>query len=138
MNPQRFFIPGYMGMRNVPLSNPAIGFLNSAPRGTGFFSKITNSIRSINWGGILNNANKTLNVVNQAIPLVRQAGPMVNNMRSILRIAKAFGSETTNKSNRKHFNNNLNTNNDTQNINNNDNLITKKEVIDDNSPNFFV
>lgn len=134
MNPGRFYMPNYIGMRNIPVSNSMLGIANSNPRGIGLFSKITNGIRSVNWGGLLTNANKTLNVVNQAIPLVRQAGPMVNNMKSMLRIAKAFGSETT-------YNNSHNKSNNFQRssgTNYNNDYVTKKEVQNDNSPNFFV
>lgn len=177
MNPNRFFIPGYMGMTNNMMSaspmirmasntmaNPVgrMAGIGSTTRGMGLFSRITNGIRSVNWSGLLNNANKTLNVVNQAIPLVRQAGPMVNNMRSMMKIAKAFGSETNgsrrNNGNNMNINNgnNLNSKNINSNINNNfsnnsDNNIDKKndgytngdskekkEVQNSNSPNFFV
>lgn len=134
MNPGRFYMPNYIGMRNIPVSNSMLGIANSSPRGIGLFNKITNGIRSVNWGGLLTNANKTLNVVNQAIPLVRQAGPMVNNMKSMFRIAKAFGSETTNNVGIKKSNvpqpNVINTNSD---------FITKKEEKDNsNAPSFFV
>lgn len=156
MNPGRFYMPGYMGMTNGSIMSPMMRMANSsmspimrmansAPRSMGLFSRITNGIRSINWSGLLNGANKTLNVVNQAIPLVRQAGPMVNNMKSMMRIAKAFGSETnTFNSNKKNINNSLKTNDSS--INNlslddsydKKNLVQKKEVNDDNYPNFFV
>lgn len=85
MYPERFIIPNYM--YTYPMRTP------------GLFSRIFTGIRGFNWQGLLTNANKTLNVVNQTIPLVRQAGPMFNNMRSMLRLAKAFGSETTNNKN---------------------------------------
>lgn len=140
MNPGRFYIPNYMGIRSIPFStssmSPMIGMSNSVSRNAGIFSKITNGIRSVNWGGFLNNANKTLNFVNQAIPLVRQAGPMVNNMKSMLRIAKAFGSETTSNSISRKNKDTEQTNNKT--INSNKISTAKKEVEIDNSPNFFV
>lgn len=145
MNPGRFYMPAYMGMRSVPISNSMLGFANSTPKRIGIFSKITNGIRSVNWSGLLTNANKTLNVVNQAIPLVRQAGPMVNNMKSMLRVAKAFGNETTFNNKKITYNNNINTivnkNNNLNNYINNDKssfLIQKKEVQNDNAPNFFI
>lgn len=161
MNPNRFFMPGYMGMANNAITSPMMRMTNNAiinpmirmagatTRGMGLFSRITNSIRSINWGSLLNNANKTLDVVNQAIPLVRQAGPMVSNMRSMLRIAKAFGSETTDTrtSNNRNISSNL-ANNINSNSNNNvvnnvinsdtEDLVQKKEELNSNSPNFFV
>lgn len=144
MNPGRFYTPGYMGMRTIPMSNSMLGITNSAPRGLGLFSRIANGIRSINWSGLLTNANKTLDVVNQAIPLVRQAGPMVNNMKSMLRIAKAFGSETT-TSNKNVSRNNIsrNVNNTIVNSNNNSSSsdkisVQKKEAENDSAPNFFI
>lgn len=82
MYPQRFFIPNYM--YTYPARTP------------GLFRRIFTGIRGFNWQSLLTNANKTLNVVNQTIPLVRQAGPMFNNMKSMIRLAKAFGTETTN------------------------------------------
>lgn len=152
MNPGRFYMPGYMGMGNSSIISPMMRMANYAPRGMGLFSRITSSIRSVNWSGLLNGANKTLNVVNQAIPLVRQAGPMVNNMRSMLRIAKAFGSETVKtNSNNGNLNNKLgnngtntsisnrhNVNSIYNNTDNDENLVRKKEVYEDNYPNFFV
>lgn len=144
MNPGRFYMPGYMGMANN-YTAPMFRMANATPRGIGLFSRITNGIRSVNWGNLLNNANKTLNVVNQTIPLVRQAGPMVNNMKSMLRIAKAFGRETGRNNNRNINNNYKNDNviNDSSkstinNSYNNENSIQKKEVSDDNYPNFFI
>ena len=134
MNPGRFYIPGYMGMRNFPIASSIPGMTNSIPRRMGLFGKITSGIRSVNWGGLLNGANKTLNVVNQAIPLVRQAAPMVNNMKNMLRIAKAFGTETNNKRLPNTTNNNsINTNYSKKETQDNNSI-----VISDNSPNFFV
>lgn len=89
MDPRRFFVPSYMMMP-----------YNINPRSPGLFSRLFNGIKSTNWSNILNNANKTLNVVNQTIPLVKQAGPMFNNMRSMFSLAKAFGNETTKKTNK--------------------------------------
>lgn len=141
MNPNRFFMPSYMGMRNIPMIGSSMGMANSVSRNMGLFSRITNGIRSVNWGGLLNNANKTLNVVNQAIPLVRQAGPMVNNMKSMLRIAKAFGSETTVNRNNSVNNKivNLNTSNiSSENLISTENSSLKKETQYSSVPNFFI
>ena len=142
MNPGRFYIPGYIGMRSIPISNSMLGISNSAPKGIGLFSKITNGVRSVNWSGFLNNANKTLNVVNQAIPLIRQAGPMVNNMKSMLRVAKAFGNETTISNNKNTYTNQNNIVNSNFNLNSytddNSDLIQRTEVQNDSAPNFFV
>lgn len=154
MNPGRFFMPGYMGMintpftgsmmriGNAPITSSMLRMGNTVPRGMGLFSRITNGIRSFNWGGLLNNANKTLNVVNQAIPLVRQAGPMFNNMKSMLKIAKAFGSETTGSKTHNTSNiqlaNNGGINHNIDIYYNDENSPQKKEEPDNNAPNFFI
>lgn len=136
MNPGRFYLPN-MSTQFGPLMRASY-FPNG--NGLGLFGKITNSIRRFNWSGLLNGANKTLNVVNQTIPLVRQAGPMVSNMKNMFKIAKAFGNETTSKRSRSTQNaNNLPKINlketTTRDINES---IQKKEVINDNYPNFFI
>lgn len=162
MNPNRFFMPVYTGISNNLMTPPPmmrmvssvsgnpvgkIANLSSTARGTGLFGKITGSIRAINWGGLLNNANKTLNVMNQAIPLIRQAGPMVSNMKSMMKIAKVFGNETNNSRNNNKSNvqminsqNNLRNNNISINTNNKKNNInlnneTSINVKDKNSIN---
>ena len=135
MNPGRFYIPNYMTMGSAPFRGTIMNMANATPRNIGLFSKITSGIRSVNWGGLLNNANKTLNVMNQAIPLVRQAGPMVNNMKSMLRIARAFGSETNSDIK---INNKVNNSNDSISTKKSDVLVEKKETQKDNYPNFFV
>lgn len=153
MNPGRFYIPQYMNsgfrttmfpitnLRNNAIISPMINLPNNIPKNIGIFSKITNGIRTFNWSGLLNGANKTLNVVNQTIPLVRQAGPMVNNMKNMLRIAKAFGNETTinqRKSKQTNINNTVINSNKSTNYHNTENYPQKKEAIDDNYPNFFI
>lgn len=134
MNPGRFYMPR-MGTNLSPMLG-----MGRMPSSGGLFSRIFGSLRGVNWSDLLNGANKTLNVVNQTIPLVRQAGPMFNNMRSMLRIAKAFGSETNNSNSRIVNNsqkNNLITNNN-QVISNSENSTLNKDALDDNYPNFFV
>ena len=64
------------------------------PRNPNLFQRLGNSIKSINWTGMINNTSKTLGIINQSIPIVKQVGPMMNNMRSILRIASIFKDET--------------------------------------------
>lgn len=134
MNPGRFFIPN-MGIARSPMISA--NFLPSRD-GIGFFGRITNSLRTFNWSGLLNGASKTLNVVNQTIPLVRQAGPMFNNMKSMLRLAKVFGNETNN------FNynvikkkNTINTVDESIDVQDK-NLMQKKEILNDCNPNFFI
>ena len=137
MNPGRFFMPR-MGANIGPMMRASY-----LPAGgsVGLFGRITNSLRSFNWSGLLSGANKTLNVVNQTIPLVRQAGPMFNNMKSMLKLARAFGGETT-RGNTNNSNNNRisisNVNNISNNINNKENVVQKKEGDNNNYPNFFI
>ena len=94
---QPYFMPGYYSTMAAPsMMRGAAG----AGRGLGLFGRLGNSfaaLRSLNWGGFINNASKTLGVINQAIPLVRQVGPMMNNMKSMLRVASIFKDETDKK-----------------------------------------
>lgn len=138
MNSERFFIPN-MNIAPMMRINPnlAINPLmrpNSITPRIGLFSKLTNSIKGVNWSGLLSGANKTLNVVNQTIPLIRQTKPMINNVKNMVSIAKAFRKETIHS-------NKINKNNIQKNIINNQNINieTKKENIDNNNyPNFFL
>lgn len=70
--------------------------------------------RTINWGSLLSNTQKTLNIVNQAIPIVYQIKPMVNNARTMFKVASEFSKTNMNDSNQGNFvnNNNLNYSND--------------------------
>lgn len=54
------------------------------------FGALRNSIRSINFSGILNGTQKTLNIVNQAIPLVKQVRPVVKNAKTMFRVMNEF------------------------------------------------
>lgn len=51
--------------------------------------QLNSGIKRINWGNILNNTQKTLNVINQAIPIIYQVKPLVANARTLFRIADA-------------------------------------------------
>lgn len=51
--------------------------------------QLNSGIKRINWGNILNNTQKTLNVINQAIPIIYQVKPLVTNVRTLFRIADA-------------------------------------------------
>ena len=154
-----YFIPRYMNfypnMIRGGISNNAINYAKFATHGAkdgfGLFSKIGNgiqAIKKINWGGLINNTSKTLNVVNQAIPLVRQVGPMVNNVKSMVRVASIFKDETDMKSSKKVINNSValnKSNSDYNNVNttlnkhNNSNIQRKEEDYqNDNSPTFFI
>lgn len=144
MNPGRYFIPNMgMGMQMGPMMN------GMAPmtRGVGLFGRIGNTLKSINFSGLLSGANKTLNVVNQTIPLIRQAKPMVNNMKSMFKLAKAFGSETVSRNGNQNYNANGNSNTKisannkkNENVEDNSNSDTFNSVHDSNNnyPNFFI
>ena len=95
------------GFYNMPFVNPynAVGAASALPRTGGLLSKL--GLRNINFGNILTNTSKTLNVINQAIPVVKQVGPMFNNMKSILKVASLFNDATTPSNN----NNNNNSSN---------------------------
>mgnify|MGYP000946864469 CR=1 FL=1 len=73
------------GFYNMPFTNPynAMGITQAIPKSGGLLSKL--GLRNINFGNILTNTSKTLNVINQAIPVVKQVGPMFNNMKSMLK-----------------------------------------------------
>lgn len=138
------FIPGGPMMFNsVPDAMGGMARAGATTRGAGIFSKLGLAGKSINWGGLLNNASKTLGVVNQAIPLVKQAGPMFNNVKSMMRLASIFKDETDNYP--RQNNNQENIQNYTnQNVNNQysqdntskyDNLVSEYQY---NKPNFFI
>ena len=124
------------GFYNMPFVNPynAVGAASALPRTGGLLSKL--GLRNINFGNILTNTSKTLNVINQAIPVLKQVGPMFNNMKSILKVASLFNDATTPS------NNNNNNNSSNNKVNNetsgerNENTITNNSY--SNSPNFFI
>lgn len=129
------------GFYNMPFVNPynAVGAASALPRTGGLLSKL--GLRNINFGNILTNTSKTLNVINQAIPVVKQVGPMFNNMKSILKVASLFNDATTpsnNKNSNTQSNNNTNnsSNNKVNNETSNENTITNNGY--SNSPNFFI
>ena len=77
----------------------------------------------INWSGILNGAQRTLNLVNQAIPLVKQATPLVRNAKTMFKVMNEFKKvETPNKQN---------------NIINETNNLNSTQVLSNNGPTFF-
>ena len=153
-----FYIPGY----SMPLTAPTLmrglpqtGLIANTARtaGTsGLFSKLGTSlsgIKSINWGGLINNTSKTLGIINQTIPIVKQVGPMVNNMRSMIQVASLFKDETDRTIPQK--NNNIQnnkqiinieqtqmTNNRTHNNSTNSIKIENNKNEYDESPTFFI
>ena len=124
------------GFYNMPFVNPynAVGATSALPRTGGLLSKL--GLRNINFGNILTNTSKTLNVINQAIPVVKQVGPMFNNMKSILKVASLFNDATTpSNSNNNNNSSNNKVNNETSGEKNK-NTITNNSY--SNSPNFFI
>lgn len=62
----------------------------------------------INWGSLLNGAQRTLGLVNQAIPLVKQAAPMVRNAKTMFKVMNEFKKvETPNNQNSNSVTNNV-------------------------------
>lgn len=122
------------GFYNIPFTNPynTIGLASAMPKSGGLLSKL--GLRNINFGNILTNTSKTLNVINQAIPVVKQVGPMFNNMKSMLRVASLFNDATTKETNTTR--NNINRNDNSNNINEKENTTTNNSY--SNSPNFFI
>jgi len=79
-------------------------------------------LSKINWGSLLNNTQKTLNVINQAIPVYYQIKPIYNNARTMFKVMGAM-------------NDNKGTNNNT-NVNTRTNTVTFPETntnLSDNS-----
>lgn len=121
-----YSMPLGMGLRGTTIV-PKTGLL-------GRLGGISGAVRGINWGGLLNNASRTLGVINQAIPVIKQAGPMINNMKSMMRLATAFKNETSPKS--KSINKDIEKS--TEIINNYKNEEKKEIDNTDNMPNFFI
>ncbi len=97
MYPNNFYIPNY-STPFMPITTPRLGLL----------SRIGNTIKSVNWSNLLNGADRTLGLVNQTIPLVREAKPMFSNMKSMVKLAKAFRNETSPQRNNIQRNNIIN------------------------------
>ena len=53
----------------------------------GFFSRL---LGGLNWGTILNNTQKTLNLVNQAIPVIKQVSPVMKNAKTMFKVMNEF------------------------------------------------
>ena len=81
----------------IPYGN--MPYLASTAR-TGLLSRIFRN--GINWGSILTNTQKALNIVNQTIPVVKQMGPMMNNAKTMFKVMNEFKKvETPNNTNKK-------------------------------------
>lgn len=85
----------------------------------------------INWGSLLSNTQKTLNIINQAIPVFYQVKPIWNNTKTVFKIMGAL------KEDDKKINNNFKYNqNKTRKINAYTNI--NNNIQNDNTPNFFL
>lgn len=91
----------------------------------GLFKGIT----KLNWGNILNNTQKTLNVINQAIPVYYQMKPIYNNAKTMFRLIGSFNDKSTdNRSINNNSNNNFNTNTNNIETTNNEKNISNKPI----------
>lgn len=59
-----------------------------APTSGGLINRLFRN--GINWGGIINNTQKTLNIINQAIPVVKQVTPVVKNAKTMFSVMNEF------------------------------------------------
>ncbi len=51
----------------------------------------------LNWGSLLDNTQKTLNLVNQAVPIVRQIPPVYRNAKTMFKVMSEFNKIDTPK-----------------------------------------
>ena len=86
----------------------------------------------INWGSLLNNTQKTLNIINQAIPVFYQVKPVFNNTKTIFKIMGAIKEDD--KKIETSYIPKKNLNNSNHNKSNNRN----NTIRNDNNPNFFL
>lgn len=116
----------YMGM-------PYMNMASSATKG-GLFSKL---FGSINFGSILTNTQRTLNIVNQAIPVIKQVQPVIKNAKTMFKVMNEFKRNDTpnNTTNTKNINNQVASNNT---INNNNDEPSNVESTNGNGPTFFM
>lgn len=101
------------------------------PRGGGLFSRFFSRplLSNINWGTMLSNTQKTLNIINQAIPVFYQVKPMVNNAKTMLKIIGAVRGTSNN--------NNNNNSNNISNNSTNTSLLTENTT-SNNQPIFYL
>lgn len=100
------------------MNMPTSGVTNKKGLLSGLFG-----LSKINWGSLLNNTQKTLNVINQAIPVYYQIKPIYNNARTMFKVMGAM-------------NDNKGTNNNNTNVNTRTNTVTFPETntnLSDNS-----
>lgn len=78
------------------------------PQKTGLTKSILGGISKINWGNILNNTQKTLNVINQAIPVYYQVKPIYNNAKTMFKIIGTMNDNSKKSNNHNSNSNNIN------------------------------
>lgn len=91
------------------------------------------------FSGFLNGASKTLNVVNQAIPVFYQVKPIFNNARTMFRIMGAVKDDNKPSTNKNITNNtNIINRNETNTINNIQNISSDYQTFNEENPTFFI
>lgn len=74
-----------MNYYNYPYMGMAYGNLYNKP------SLFANLFKNkLNWGAILDNGQKTLNLINQSIPIIKQAQPIYKNARTMFKVMNEF------------------------------------------------
>lgn len=89
----------------------------------GASKSLLGGISKINWGNLLNNTQKTLNVINQAIPVYYQMKPIYNNAKTMFRLIGSFNDKGNSNSNERNIPQNNNTN-----ISSNEKNISNKPI----------
>jgi hypothetical protein len=82
----------------------------------------------INWSGLLNGTQKTLNIINQAIPVFYQVKPIWNNAKTMFRLIGEMGKLNNNNRDSTSANTNTTT------VNNGSNQSESQN----NGPRFFI
>ena len=86
----------YRNFSSFPLTPSAVSrsapaFLNVAKAAKpSFLSKLGSSFSLSKISTAIGNAQKVLNIYNQVSPIVKQAKPIIDNLRTTLKVAKAF------------------------------------------------
>lgn len=106
-------------MQNSMFYNGFNPYMNMMPNAKLTGRNILSGISKINWGNILNNTQKTLNVINQAIPVYYQVKPIYNNAKTMFRLIGSMNEKTSNReiSNYNNISNNLTDNYNKSNTN---------------------
>lgn len=82
----------YRGYGAIPnLTNkPIPNFLEATHPKPSFFSKLSSSLSLKKVGAFLGGTQKVLNIYNQVTPIIRQTKPLIANIKTTLKVAKAF------------------------------------------------